>query len=152
VTAAGERGAEPGAHDPLGQPWCDDHRPDDQHVAVVVGPGYLGQEQVVAQPGANPGNLVAGDRLAAAGAADYDAPVGVPGGYPVAEPVTQHRVVHGLLAVDAQVVDLVTLPGQPAGQVRLERHAVVVSGDRDPHRARSFPCRSRRGPGTVSCW
>jgi len=58
-----------------------------------VGAGDLGGEQVVADPGADAGDLVARDLLARAGAADHDAALGASLRDVVADVGAQRRVV-----------------------------------------------------------
>ena len=74
-----------------------DHlRPEDQHVGVVVAARDLGVQQVGAQAGPDAADLVAGDGLARAAAADDDAAVRRAGDDLPADVVAQRRVVDHL--------------------------------------------------------
>src|SRR5438477_12524138 len=71
-----ERRREPGVDDLLRQLGVDDLRADDEHVAVVVAAADLCSPDAVAEDRPDAGELVAGDRLARAAAADHDRAVG----------------------------------------------------------------------------
>ena len=150
VPAALERGGEPQAGDQLGQGRGDDLRAEDEHVRVVVRAGDLRGEQVMADPGPDAVDLVAGDLLAGTGAADHDAPVGFFRRHFPADRGAQRRVVDGLGAVGAEVVDLVALVREPPDEVLLQCDAVVVGGDHDPHVP--FLLRGDRGGYAVRWW
>src|SRR6266496_2192333 len=112
------------------------HRPLEpgQHVGVVVGAGDLGGQDVVAEPGPHAADLVAGDLLAAAGAADHDAPVHLTVHDLPADVLAQPRVVDDRLGiVRATIVHPVAAGRQPFDEVRLQGNAVVVTSDRDAH-------------------
>jgi hypothetical protein len=135
VALAAERGREPRVEDPVGELAVDELRADHEHVRVVVAAADLGRPDAVAERGADAGQLVARDRLARAAAADDEPEVGVAGEHLPADVLAERRVVHDLPShVRRPVVDPVAGGLEPGGEPALELDAVVVGGDRDPHR------------------
>src|SRR5690349_14729163 len=76
MAAALEDAAEPQRDDLLGEPEADDASAKRQHVCVVVLARQPRGVQIVAQRRAHPRDLVGGDLLALAAAADDDAAIG----------------------------------------------------------------------------
>src|SRR5690242_21679460 len=72
-----ERRRQPRREDLLGELGPDHLRADDENVAVVVTAADLGTPDAVAEDGTDAAELVAGDRLAGAAAADHEPVVGV---------------------------------------------------------------------------
>src|SRR6266566_2631692 len=99
VTVALECGGQPDAGDLLRQLHAHHFGAQHQHVGVVVGAGDLGGQDVVAEPGPHAADLVAGDLLAAAGAADHDAPVHLTVHDLPADVLAQPRVVDDRLGI-----------------------------------------------------
>ena len=81
-----------------------------------------------------PCDLVGGDLLALAAAADDDAAIGLPLATARADLGANRRIVDGRLAVRAAIVDLMAEALQRADEVFLQREAGVVGADRDSHR------------------
>ena len=76
VPAALEGGAEPERDDFVGEAEGDDAAAHGEHVGVVVLARHAGGVEIVAERGADAGDLVGGDLLALAAAADDDAAIG----------------------------------------------------------------------------
>src|SRR3954470_2278305 len=107
MTAALELGVQPDRQDLVGQTERHDPPSHGQHVGVVVFAGEAGRVQIVAQRSPDTHDLVSGELLALAAAAEDDAPIGPALGDGAADGGTDWRVVDRLLAVGAVVVDLV---------------------------------------------
>src|SRR6476646_5677816 len=125
---------EPGLDDLLGELGLDDLRAADEHVPVVVAAPDLGAPDAVAEDRPDAGELVAGDRLARAAAAEHDGEVDVTDEHLPADGVAERGVVDRLLAAGGAVRDLVAGAPEVLAEVVFERDAVVVGRDCDPHR------------------
>ena len=106
-----------------------------EDVGVVVLARQAGGVEVVAQRGADAGDLVGGDLLALAAAAEHDAAVGAPLGHRAADGDADRRVVDGRVAVGAEIVDGVAEPREGLFQMLLQDEAGMIGADGDAHNA-----------------
>ena len=154
--AAVERGGEPELEDLGGEALGDDAAAHREHVGVVVLPAEAGRVEIVAEGGPHAVDLVGGDLLALAGAAEHDAAVGLAGDDRSADGRADRRVVDRLGAVGAEVDRLVAEALELLHEVRLEVHAGVVGSDGDLHarcpsaRLRTGKARSTTSPSSRS--
>ncbi len=95
---------------------------------------HPGGVEIVAERRADAANLVGGDLLALAAAADDD-PAVCPSGRDEPRDVrADRRIVGGLLGEGAAVVHLVPEPDERRDEVLLQRKARMVGPDRDAHK------------------
>ena len=119
----------------VGQPVGDDAAAHGQHVGVVVLAAQAGGEEVVAQRGPHAVDLVGGDLLALARAAEHDAAVGLARDDGAADRGADRRVVDRLGAVGAEVE-------RPRGRGARARRRGAPSGRRRRGRHRWPPSRA----------
>ena len=110
VASAFERGVQPERQDLVGQAEGDDAAAHREDVGVVVLARQPRGVEIVAQRGADAGDLVGGDLLALAAAAEHDAAVGAAFGDRAADGDADRRIVDRRLAVGAVIVDGVPEP------------------------------------------
>ena len=96
MPSALERRVEPEREDFVGQPERDDPAAHRQHVGVVVLARQPRGVEIVAQRGADAGDLVGGDLLALSAAAEHDAAIGAAVGDRAPDREADRRIVHGL--------------------------------------------------------
>src|SRR6185503_10914674 len=93
VAPSGKGGVEPEREDFVGQAGGDDAPTHREHVGVVVLARQPRGEEVVAERGADAGDLVRGDLLALAAAADHDAAIGAALGHLAPDGEADRRIV-----------------------------------------------------------
>jgi hypothetical protein len=96
-------------------------------------PRQAGGVEVVAERGADAGDLVGGDLFALAAAADDDAAVGAAFGHGSPDSQTDRRIVHRRFAVGAVVVNGVPEALQRVFEMFFEQESRVIGADRHPH-------------------
>src|SRR5690606_18890341 len=128
-----EGGGQPQLEDLGGQARRHDPATHGQDVGVVVLPAQPGGEQVVAQGGAHAVDLVGGDLLALAGAAEHDPALSLAVHDGAPDGGADGRVVDGLGGVGAEVEHLVAQPLELGDEVDLQVVPGVVRSDGDPH-------------------
>ena len=117
------------------------HRED---VRVVVLARQPRGEQVVAERGANAGDLVGGNLFALAAAAEHDAAVGASFDDRASDRHADGRIVDRRLAVGAVILDGVPEPLQRLLEVLFEEKPGVIGADRHAHPL-ILPMRSAAG-------
>ena len=90
--------------------------------------------EIVAERGADAGDLVGGDLLALAAAAEHDAAVGAALGDGAADGDADRRIVDRRLAVGAVIVDGVAEPRERGLEMFFQQKAGMIGADRDAHR------------------
>src|SRR6185503_12503695 len=143
VPPALERRGQPQRQNLVSKTECDDAAAHGEDVRVVVLPRQAGGVEVVAERGADAGDLVGGDLLALPAAAEHDAAFGAPLGDGASDREADRRVVDRGLAVGAVIVDAVAEPRQRLFQVFLEGEAGVIGADGDSHGQRLYYGRCR---------
>ena len=109
--------------------------------------------EIVAQRGADAGDLVGGDLLALAAAAEHDAAVGAPVGDRAADRDADRRIVDRRFAVGAVIVDLVAQADEGRHEMLFQREPRVICADGDAHNGEIIPGVARlraRNPGCGS--
>ena len=133
VAAAFERRLEPQRDNLVREPERDDPAAHREDVGIVVLARQARGVEIVAERGADAGDLVGGDLLALPAAAEHDAALGAPLGDRAADREADRRIVHRLLAVRAVIVDGVPEPLQRLLQMFFEQEAGVIGADGDAH-------------------
>lgn len=133
VTAAFEGRGEEDVDDAQGEGVSEDAGPEGQHVGVVVLAGQPGGELIETEARSHTMDLVGGDGLTLAAAADDDPPVGSTGAHLPTHGGAQAGIVDRFPRVRAEVVQIVVTVAQRRGHHALEPVPGVVSGDGDPH-------------------
>src|SRR5471032_2799835 len=131
MPSAFERRVEPERENLVRQSEGDDTAAHGEDVGVVVLARQASGVEIVAERGADAGDLVRGDLLALAAAAEDDAAIGAPLRDRAADGDADRRVVDGRLAVGPVVVDAVPEPREGLLQVFLEREARMIGADSD---------------------
>src|SRR4051794_8080172 len=136
MASARERRLQPQLQDLVGERECDDPSAHREHVGVVVLARQPRGEQVVAECRTDARDLVRGNLLALAAAAENDAAIGPPFRHRAADRHADRRVIDRLLAVRPEVVDGVAEALERWLEMFLERKAGVIGANRDAHRSR----------------
>src|SRR5262249_18611997 len=133
VASTLEGGLQPQLENLVGEPERDDASAHREHVGVVVLARQPRGIEVVAERGADAAHLVGGDLLALTAAAQHDAAFGAAVGDGAADGEADRRVIDRFLAVGAEILDVVSEPGQRVLQVLLQLKAGMVGADGDAH-------------------
>jgi hypothetical protein len=133
VTAAFERGRQPELENLLGQPVSDDAAAHREDVRVVVLARKPRRVEIVAQRGADAGDLVRGHLLALSAAAEHDPALRAPFRDGASDGEADRRVVGRRVAVRPVIVDGVAESRERLFEVFLEGEARVIGADRDSH-------------------
>ena len=104
-------------------------RAERQHVGVVVLAAVPGQRDVVTGRRAHAVHLVGGHGRADAGAVDHDAAVALPAGHQPRHRVGNARIIDGILAVGAAILDQTALVAQQAEKLILQLEPAMVRAD-----------------------
>ena len=92
-----------------------------------------GGEQVVAERRAHARDLVGGDLLALAAAAQHDAAIGATVNDGATDGHADRRIVHGCFAVCAEILDGMSEPLQRLLEVLFEEESGVIGPNRHAH-------------------
>jgi len=130
---AQKRRRQPERDDFIGELQGYDAAAERQHVRVVVLARQARRVDIVAESRADAGDLVRGHLLALSAAAHHDAPLGAPFGDLTRHREADRRIVDGLLAVGAKIVDAVPQTLQPDFEMLFEKKSGVIRADRNPH-------------------
>src|SRR5271165_2174945 len=128
----------------LSQFFSYDARADDQNIEVVVFHALPRGAGVVANAGADAGNLVGGHSHAHAAAVEEDAAVGLAFGYGVRDEFGEVRVVRGIFVEGADVENVMAERAYHVAHFAFERETRVVGTDDDAHESLTFRCRTWR--------
>ena len=137
---AQKRRRQPERDDLIGELQGHDAAAERQDVRVVVLARQARRVQIVAESRADAGDLVRGYLFALSAAAHHDAPLGAPFGDLTRHREADRRIVDGLLAIGAAIVDAVPQNPQPAFEMLFEKKSGMIRADRNPH-----------DPGIVLC-
>lgn len=124
-----------------GDGLADDPGADAEDVHVVVLDPLVGGVVVVADAGADAGDLVGGDADADAAAADQNAAVGPTSNNDLANFAGEVGVVDGAVGVCPAVDDGMARRGDEGSDSVLEREAAVIAAESDVHGGRYDGCR-----------
>src|SRR6185503_15549351 len=120
------------------EPEGDDPAAHREDIGVVVLARQARGVEIVAERGANAGDLVGRDLLALPAAAKHDAALGAPFGDRAADGNADRRIVDRCLAAGAVILDGVPEPRERLLQVFLEQEAGVIGADGDSHKERLY--------------
>ena len=138
MPSAFERRREPERHDFIGEPERDDPAAHRKHVRIVMQPGKACGMEIVAQRRTHAWHFVGGYLLALATASEHDPAIRARLGDRAANRDRNRRVVDGVLAVRAVILDEVAKPVQRDLQVFFEEEACVIRADSDTHDPRLY--------------
>jgi 23S rRNA (cytosine1962-C5)-methyltransferase len=138
MAAAGKRRRQPQRQDFVGEAERDDAPAHRQDVGIVVLAREPRRIEIVAERGADAGDLVRGNLLALPAAAQDDAALGAAFGDRTTYPDADRRVVHRFLAVRAVIVHAVPQLRERLLQVFLQYEARMVGANRDSHGQRLY--------------
>ena len=133
MAAAGERRRQPQRQDLVGEAEGDDAAAHREDVRIVVFSRQPRRIEIVAERGANAGDLVRGDLLPLSAAAEHDAALGAACGDGAADANADWRIIHRLFAVRAVIVDRVAERRERMFEMFLQREACVIGANRDSH-------------------
>ena len=142
-----ERRVQPDAQDLVGEAERDDAAAHREDVGVVVLPRQPRGVEIVAQRGANAGDLVGGDLLALTAAAEHDAAIGAAFGDGPADAQADRRIVDRRFAVGAVILDEVAETGERVLEMFFEKKSRVIRANRDAHSAKLYYWFTVQGSG-----
>lgn len=131
MAAGGVGGGEPGAKDLFGLRGGEEAAAEGKDIGRVVFAGVAGGGAVVAEGGANAGELVGGHGGADAGAVDHDPEGGLALGYGQGDLFGEIGIVGRLFGMDADVGDKIAEFKEDGFQRFLQTIAAVVGADGD---------------------
>ena len=124
---------EEGPDEIRGELVADDARAQREHVHVVVLDRLVRRVHVVTDAGADPHELVRGDRGAHAAAADDDRARGAAVEHRTARRRREVGIVHGFRRIGTEVDHLVARGAHGLDDLRLQREPTVIACDGDRH-------------------
>ena len=133
MPSALERGGHPDGEDFVSEAERDDAAADREDVRIVVRARQARGVQVVAQRRARADDLVCGDLLALAAAADHDPAVRAAFGNGARDSEADRRIVDRRFAVGAVIVNDVAQPVKRLFEVFFERESGVIGANRHAH-------------------
>ena len=138
MPSAFERRVQPQRENFVRETEGDDASAHGEDVGVIVLARKARRVEVVAERGADTGDLVRGDLFALPRTAEHDAAIGGTRGHCAADREADRRIVDRRLAVGAVIVDGVAEPRERVFQMLLEGKAGVVGANRNSHSVRLY--------------